>query len=134
MEHAYQPLKPGVKYRTFWNPSKGHFVQPGTDYSFCGLGLCPPEDPDFLIESGWDQVAWFVVDERDGNMCKACSSGHLAWLAAQRAKGGALPTSSPVSAAEWEKRMKPLSLLEQRKWSRLVGMFDGILEVEEVDE
>lgn len=126
---AFMPLKPGVKYRTWSSPSKGHFVYPGSDHSFCGFGLCPPEDPDFGAESGWDEVWWFVEDDRPDSMCKQCSDKYGVWQRSKRE----LPQTSPIPAEEWAKNHAPLAALEQRKWQRLVDMFDGVLEVEEVE-
>lgn len=73
------PLQQGTWYRTFWNPSKGHLAVAGTDHSYCGLGLCTPEDIAWWIDSGWDEIGWFVIDTRvDNTRCRECSTKHAA--------------------------------------------------------
>ena len=136
MPQAYMPLREGIRYRTSWNPNKGHYVVPGADHSFCGLGLCPPEDPDFGPNSGWDQVWYFVEDDRDSKtLCKACLDGWSAWRTHRRPTRQ-LPTDSPVTADEWaeigERKMRPLNQLEERKWQQLLSRLNSVLPMEEV--
>lgn len=138
LEPAYAPLKEGVRYRTSWDPRKGHYVMPGTDHSFCGIGLCPPEDPDFGINSGWDEVWYFVEDDRDPKtLCKYCSDKWSAWQTHRR-QTRQLPTDSPISQQEWaeygERKMKPLNALEERKWQMLLARLNDVLPMEEVTE
>lgn len=133
---AYMPLKPRVWYRTSWDPRKGHLAYPNSDYSWCGLGLCPPEDPDFGINTGWDEVWWFVEDDRASSThCKPCLDADDKWRAARR-DTRSLPTDSPVTKDEWaklgEEKMKPLNALEERKWQMLLARLNAILPMEEV--
>lgn len=134
LEPVYAPIRAGERVRTFWNPQKGHYVLPGTDHSFCGLGLCPPEDPDYLIHSGWDEVAYFVYDDRDPKtLCKQCSDGYAAWRLSQSGPVRSLPTESPVSADEWARMLGPKAELEKRKLSMVINRFEEAgIHIEEV--
>lgn len=123
MEHVYYPPKEGRVIRTFWDPRKGHYVMPGTDHSFCGLGVCPPEDETFLIDSGWDEVAYFVYDDREPNTrCKPCADGWTQWQANRRPTRS-LPQDSPVTAQEWAQKVGPEAMLEKRKTQMILNRF-----------
>lgn len=127
---AFMPLDPDKRYRTFWNPKQAHYCVPDTDYSFCGLGLAPPEDPDFLINSGWDEVAWFIEAGVDDKTCKLCSDKRSKWRVPPTRS---LPTDSPVTAGEWAATLGPKAELERRKWARLIHMVEAELDVEVVE-
>lgn len=137
LEHVTYPPRQGERIRTSWDPRKGHYVMPGTDHSFCGLGLCPPEDEDFGINTGWDEVWYFVYDDRDvKTLCKQCSDKWSDWRTVHRDRR-ALPQNSPISQREWarigEERMRPLNALEERRWQMLISSINSVLPVEEVN-
>lgn len=95
---APYPLRTGVRYRVSLNPTHGHLLMPGEDYSYCGLTLAPDET--WLIESGYEEWFWIVEDEREsGSWCKPCSKWKTYWM--NSAFGEQKLTPSPISQDEW---------------------------------